>query len=82
MPETLLELEDVEARYGQVRALHGVSLTVAEGEVVAVLGANAGRSGGAAGSRSPAGASPGALPSPSRGSESHTCPKGAARSPG
>src|SRR2546421_1963983 len=40
MPETLLELEDVEARYGQVRALHGVSLTVAEGEVVSVLGAN------------------------------------------
>jgi branched-chain amino acid transport system ATP-binding protein len=40
MPEALLELEDVKARYGQVRALHGVSLTVAEGEVVSVLGAN------------------------------------------
>ena len=37
---TLLELRDVEARYGPVRALHGVSLTVGEGEVVAVLGAN------------------------------------------
>jgi branched-chain amino acid transport system ATP-binding protein len=36
----LLELEDVEARYGQVRALHGVSLTVGEGEIVALLGAN------------------------------------------
>jgi branched-chain amino acid transport system ATP-binding protein len=36
----LLELEDVEARYGQVRALHGVSLRVDEGEMVAVLGAN------------------------------------------
>jgi branched-chain amino acid transport system ATP-binding protein len=36
----LLELRDVEARYGQVRALHGVSLTVGEREVVAVLGAN------------------------------------------
>jgi len=36
----LLELEDVEARYGQVRALHGVSLTVEEGEIVALLGAN------------------------------------------
>jgi branched-chain amino acid transport system ATP-binding protein len=36
----LLELEDVHARYGPVRALHGVSLSVAEGEVVAVLGAN------------------------------------------
>jgi branched-chain amino acid transport system ATP-binding protein len=37
---TLLELDDVEARYGPVQALHGVSLTVGEGEVVAVLGAN------------------------------------------
>ena len=36
----LLELTDVEARYGQVRALHGMSLTVDEGEVVALLGAN------------------------------------------
>jgi branched-chain amino acid transport system ATP-binding protein len=38
--ESLLELEDVRARYGPVQALHGVSLTVAEGEAVAVLGAN------------------------------------------
>ena len=36
----LLELHDVEARYGPVRALHGVSLEVGEGEIVAVLGAN------------------------------------------
>jgi branched-chain amino acid transport system ATP-binding protein len=36
----LLELAGVEARYGPVRALHGVTLTVDEGEVVAVLGAN------------------------------------------
>jgi branched-chain amino acid transport system ATP-binding protein len=36
----LLELTDVEARYGQVRALHGVSLTVGEGEIVSLLGAN------------------------------------------
>ena len=36
----LLELEGVEARYGSVKALHGISLSVAEGEVVAVLGAN------------------------------------------
>ena len=40
MTRTLLELDDVEARYGPVQALHGVSLTVAEGEIVAVLGAN------------------------------------------
>jgi branched-chain amino acid transport system ATP-binding protein len=37
---TLLELDGVEARYGPVQALHGVSLTVGEGEIVAVLGAN------------------------------------------
>ena len=37
---TLLELEGVEARYGPVQALHGISLSVDEGEVVAVLGAN------------------------------------------
>ena len=41
MPRSsLLELEDVEARYGQMRALHGVSLEVGEGELVAVLGPN------------------------------------------
>ncbi len=36
----LLALEDVDARYGQVQALRGVSLTVDEGEIVAILGAN------------------------------------------
>ena len=36
----LLELKDVHARYGPIRALHGVSLNVDEGEVVAILGAN------------------------------------------
>jgi len=36
----LLELKDVEARYGAIRALHGVSLVVDEGEVVSLLGAN------------------------------------------
>jgi len=40
VPAPLLELEGVEARYGPVKALHGVGLTVGEGEVVAVLGAN------------------------------------------
>jgi branched-chain amino acid transport system ATP-binding protein len=36
----LLELNDVSARYGPVAALHGVSLTVDDGEIVALLGAN------------------------------------------
>jgi branched-chain amino acid transport system ATP-binding protein len=36
----LLELRDVQASYGPVKALHGVSLSVDEGEIVAVLGAN------------------------------------------
>src|SRR5919197_3512708 len=36
----LLELHDVEARYGQVKALHGVSLVVEEGQAVSILGAN------------------------------------------
>ena len=40
MAEPLLALEGVEARYGPVKALHGISLNVGEGEMVAVLGAN------------------------------------------
>jgi len=36
----LLELMDVHARYGPIRALHGISLAVDDGEVVAILGAN------------------------------------------
>jgi branched-chain amino acid transport system ATP-binding protein len=36
----LLELSEVTADYGTVRALHGVSLAVDEGTVVSVLGAN------------------------------------------
>src|SRR5690348_546708 len=36
----LLELSGVEARYGALTALHGINLTVGEGEIVAVLGAN------------------------------------------
>jgi branched-chain amino acid transport system ATP-binding protein len=37
---TLLELEDVRVHYGKVEALKGVSCTVAEGEVVTLIGAN------------------------------------------
>jgi branched-chain amino acid transport system ATP-binding protein len=36
----LLELTDVHARYGQVAAVHGISLTVDKGEIVSLLGAN------------------------------------------
>jgi branched-chain amino acid transport system ATP-binding protein len=36
----LLELHDVRASYGAIRALHGVSLKVEEGSIVALLGAN------------------------------------------
>jgi branched-chain amino acid transport system ATP-binding protein len=36
----LLELDAVEARYGPVQALRGITIRVGEGEIVAVLGAN------------------------------------------
>ncbi len=36
----LLELSGVEARYGPIKALHDVTLTLDDGEVVALLGAN------------------------------------------
>jgi len=36
----LLELRSVAARYGALEALHGIDLSVDEGEIVAVLGAN------------------------------------------
>jgi branched-chain amino acid transport system ATP-binding protein len=36
----LLEIRELVARYGAVEALHGISLDVAEGEIVSLLGAN------------------------------------------
>jgi branched-chain amino acid transport system ATP-binding protein len=36
----LLELDGVEASYGPLKALHGISLAVDEGQAVAILGAN------------------------------------------
>lgn len=36
----LLEIEDVSLLYGRIQALHGISLTVGEGEIVALIGAN------------------------------------------
>ena len=88
----LLELRDVEARYGAIRALHGVSLSVDEGEVVALLGANG--AGKTTTLRAVSGRSArrgevtfdgkpiaDCAPSPSRGSASRTCPRAAVSSP-
>jgi branched-chain amino acid transport system ATP-binding protein len=36
----MLELNDVHVAYGEIMALHGVSLKVEQGEIVALLGAN------------------------------------------
>lgn len=36
----LLEIDDLTLRYGRIEALHGISLHVNEGEVVALIGAN------------------------------------------
>ena len=36
----LLELENVSLAYGRIQALHGISLHVEEGEIVALIGAN------------------------------------------
>jgi len=36
----LLQVEEVDAYYGPIQALHGVSLQVQDGEIVAVIGAN------------------------------------------
>src|SRR6195952_2428532 len=39
-PEILLRLEDVSASYSGLRALQGITMSVAKGEIVAVVGAN------------------------------------------
>ncbi len=38
--QPLLEVDQVDVAYGDVAALHGLTVTVAEGETVAVIGAN------------------------------------------
>ena len=39
-PQTVLELEDVHTYYGSIQALKGISLTVNQGEIVTLIGAN------------------------------------------
>ena len=36
----MLELEDLRAGYGNIEALHGITLSVGEGEIVTLIGAN------------------------------------------
>jgi branched-chain amino acid transport system ATP-binding protein len=38
--ETMLDVDDIEVKYGAIRALKGVSFNVNDGEIVALLGAN------------------------------------------
>jgi branched-chain amino acid transport system ATP-binding protein len=38
--KTMLDVDDIEVRYGAIRALKGVSFHVDQGEIVALLGAN------------------------------------------
>jgi branched-chain amino acid transport system ATP-binding protein len=40
MPDALLEVRALDARYGDFQALFGVSMNIAPGEIVAVVGAN------------------------------------------
>jgi branched-chain amino acid transport system ATP-binding protein len=40
MADAILELDDVQCSYGHIHALRGISLTVDEGEIVTLIGAN------------------------------------------
>ncbi|MGM0653244.1 MAG: ABC transporter ATP-binding protein [Bacillota bacterium] len=40
MSETVLALQDLETRYGQIYALRGINIEVQKGEIVTLLGAN------------------------------------------
>ena len=40
MTKAMLEIKDLHAYYGKSHVLHGVDLTVGEGEIVSLLGRN------------------------------------------
>ena len=40
MATPLLEIRGLRVKYGNVEALHGIDLTVGQGEIVTILGAN------------------------------------------
>ncbi|MGD9426266.1 high-affinity branched-chain amino acid ABC transporter ATP-binding protein LivF [Pantoea sp. NSTU24] len=40
MAETMLTIENVSAHYGKIQALHNVSLSINQGEIVTLIGAN------------------------------------------
>ncbi|RLB26288.1 MAG: branched-chain amino acid ABC transporter ATP-binding protein, partial [Deltaproteobacteria bacterium] len=40
MEDRVLEVKDIKVRYGKLQVLHGVSMLVAKGETVSVLGSN------------------------------------------
>jgi len=40
MSETVLALQDLETKYGQIYALRGINIEVKKGEIVTLLGAN------------------------------------------
>ncbi|MCU1415417.1 MAG: transporter ATP-binding protein [Microbacteriaceae bacterium] len=40
MPETILEIDSIVSGYGELEILHGASLTVGSGEIVALIGSN------------------------------------------
>lgn len=40
MSKTLLEISDLTVRYGGIQALHGISLSVPQGSIVTLIGAN------------------------------------------
>ncbi|MDT0683821.1 ABC transporter ATP-binding protein [Roseicyclus sp. F158] len=40
MPDPILQISALDARYGDFQALYGVDLTLGEGEVMAIIGAN------------------------------------------